>query len=427
MIRILQISDIHWKNKLERQDAFKIIREGMIADIKRGMSQEGMKFDCILICGDIAFSGDKEQYEKASKFIKELCELTHCKEDTDVFVVPGNHDKNWFSPPKAYREIINRHIIEEKDPEEALSEWLQKSLHTAEMMFTPYKDYEAFAYPYGCSEPLMHRFNQEGPISSTAQYDENQDLMYWEEELGKIKGYTIKLYGLNSTLYSDINDYDNSEKRKDGHKMLLSRLASCGAKLQDDVVNIMMMHHPTPYFVDGNSLKAELDRLYHVQFFGHVHIASSDNNNNRIHVFSGALQPEEMGSGSKDYNPVYNIVELDIVDGEQEDYLRMRLQERFWDGKTFKKLRVPQNFSVLLPKYTWGGTTMEKRTELPEGVSKREIRLKLINHGKAKEIINEIDSAFYDEGITPYYNIMRFLEKVRQENLWGELWSKMNS
>ena len=70
---------------------------------------------------------------------------------------------------------------------------------------------------------------------------------------------------------------------------------------------------------------------------------------------------------------------------------------------------------------------MELATMLPNGVSKRDVRLKFINSVKAKRIINEMDSHFYDDNVSPYYNIMRFLEKVRVENLWGELWNKMKS
>ena len=70
---------------------------------------------------------------------------------------------------------------------------------------------------------------------------------------------------------------------------------------------------------------------------------------------------------------------------------------------------------------------MEKTTNLPDGVTKRDVRLKLINSGKAKSIIAEMDSSFYDEDVSLYYNVMRFLEKVRRENKWEELWNTMNS
>ena len=425
MIRILQISDIHWKDKLNALDTFKTIREGMIEYVKRFINQEKKTFDYILICGDVAFSGGETQYKRAERFIKELCVLTKCG-TSDVFVVPGNHDKNWKSSPQKLRELVNKHITEDKDSDALLADWLQNDFHTAAMMFTPYKDYEKFAYPYGCAEPLMHRFNREKVIVKS-QYDEDEDRMYWFEELGNINGYTIKLYGLNSTLYSDEFDYDDTEKRRNGHKMLLSKLSSTGAKNEDGVVNIMMMHHPMPYFVNGDMLKQELDKLYHVQLYGHVHVAKSDNENNRIHIFSGALQPDEMGTGQKTYRPIYNIIELDVEVGDREDFLKMKLFERYWNDSKFEKFRAPLDYSVTLPKYVWKGEDMEQIVKLPDGVTKRDVRLKLINNGKAKSIIAKMDSSFYDEDVSLYYNVIRFLEKVRMENRWEELWNTMNS
>jgi len=422
MIRILQLSDIHWKDKLSALDTFKHIREGLIEDLKRGISQEGIKFDRILICGDIAFSGAVSQYERATKFIKELCDLVGCNKE-DVFVVPGNHDKDWYEGSKEVRELINKHIAELKSPDEVFAEWLQKDFHTASMVFTPFKDYDNFASPYGCAEPLMHRMNSE-LMNSQSKYVEDGDNLYWCDELAEIKGYTIQLYGLNTALFSDKEDYDTSEKRKNGHKMLLLKLAYNAAKCQDKVVNVSMMHHPMPYIVGGDQLKDELDKLYHVQLYGHVHIAKSDNNNNCVHIFSGALQPDEMGTG-KDYRPVYNIIELDIEEKGKVDNLIVNLQERYWDGKSFQEYRATQNYYVELPKHSWRSTTMKPDEKLPEGVTKHAIRVKLINNGRVKSIIDKMAPGFYDENVPKYYNIMRFLEKIRQEARWNELWKEM--
>ena len=422
MIRILQLSDIHWKDKQTATDPFKHIREGLIDDVKRGITQEDIIYDCIMICGDIAFSGGKQEYQKAKVFINELLQVTGLK-DENVFIVPGNHDKDWFAHPKEIREFINRHLGEVNEHDETLAGWLRNGLHTAAILFTPYKEYGMFAKEYGCAEPLMLRLNEE-TVTSDVKYSENDDLLYWTDELAMINGYTIQLYGLNSGLYSDKYDYDTTEERKNGHKMVLPKLAYNAAKMQDGVVNILMMHHPIPYMHEGDKLKTELDKLYHVQFYGHVHIAKSDNVDNRIHIFSGALQPEEMKTG-KEYRPIYNIVEIDIEPGTTNDLLTMTLQERYWNGSVFMEYRKEQHYNVNLPKYKWKGTGMVNKTNLPEGVTKHAVRVKLINNGRADEIIKKLAPGFYDVSIPKYYNVMRFLEKVRQDGTWCELWSEM--
>ena len=346
----------------------------------------------------------------------------------DVYVVPGNHDKEWNAPPKEVRELINKHVAELKNPEKALEEWLQGSIGTLGLMYTPFRDYEEFAYKYGCSEPLMHRYSQ-GQDSIEASYDENDDRMYWvEEEFAEIDGYSVKLYGLNTSLFSDVNDFDNTPKRMNGHKMLLSKIAYNGAKCEDWTVNILMMHHPIQYLENAEGVRGDLDRLYHIQFFGHVHVANSDNMNNRVHVYSGALQPDEMDDATNnDYMPTYNIVDLHIKKGDDKDTLMVKLSERVWKKTRFMELSKPQEYSIEMKKNNWEGETMEPVTKLPEGVTKRDVRLKLINNGKAKKIIEKMDSAFYNEDVSLYYNVMRFLEKVRRENKWEELWTIMNS
>lgn len=295
----------------------------------------------------------------------------------------------------------------------------------AKMMFTPYKEYSTFAEQYGCAEPIMLRLN-ENTVNSDLKYCENDDLLYWTDELAEIKGYTLQLYGLNSGLYSDKYDYDTSPNRKNGHKMVLPKLAYNAAKIQDGVVNIMMMHHPMPYMYEDDNLKTELDKLYHLQFYGHVHIAKSDNDDNRIHIFSGALQPDNEETRNE-YRPIYNIVEIDVILGTKDDILTMTLQERYWNGTIFTKYREKQNFKVKLQKYQWKGTDMTNTTNLPEGVTKHAVRVKLINNGRAEEIIKKLAPEFYVESIPRYYNVMRFLEKVRQDGTWCELWAEMHN
>ena len=68
---------------------------------------------------------------------------------------------------------------------------------------------------------------------------------------------------------------------------------------------------------------------------------------------------------------------------------------------------------------------MVQAANLPEGVTKHAVRVRLINDGRAKRIIAKMDPDFYDESVPKYYNVMRFLEKVRQENKWNELWQAM--
>lgn len=68
----------------------------------------------------------------------------------------------------------------------------------------------------------------------------------------------------------------------------------------------------------------------------------------------------------------------------------------------------------------------ERTADLPDGITKHAVRVKLINNSRAKTIINKLSPGFYDENVPKYYNIMRFLENVRRDNRWLELWNEMS-
>ena len=56
-------------------------------------------------------------------------------------------------------------------------------------------------------------------------------------------------------------------------------------------------------------------------------------------------------------------------------------------------------------------------------LTKKEIRIKFINHPNPRRIIKEHFEGYYkyDEEMSLYYNIICFLEVVRVNNLWDSL------
>ena len=105
-MRILQISDIHWKDKIAITDTYNDMRDAFLEDLKDYYAANQTPIDHILICGDIAFSGQKAEYDRAKVFINNICEITNCK-DSEVYIVPGNHDKDIKAESQALREIVH--------------------------------------------------------------------------------------------------------------------------------------------------------------------------------------------------------------------------------------------------------------------------------------------------------------------------------
>lgn len=92
MVRFLQISDIHFRRLPDARDEYAQLKARLFEKVREICTTS--KVDCILICGDVAFSGNTEEYEQRAKvFINNLLEITQCQ-TAQVYMVPGNHDKD---------------------------------------------------------------------------------------------------------------------------------------------------------------------------------------------------------------------------------------------------------------------------------------------------------------------------------------------
>ena len=74
MIRFLQISDIHFKDKNGNDDEYRQMKCRFLEDIAKCQDTKG-EINYILICGDIAFSGLDNEYKIAKSFIDTICDM----------------------------------------------------------------------------------------------------------------------------------------------------------------------------------------------------------------------------------------------------------------------------------------------------------------------------------------------------------------
>ncbi len=114
-INILHISDIHFKNEkyfLNRDH----IERNIFSTIQRHIIESSIYPDCLVITGDIAWSGKRSEYKLAMNFLQNLINLISIN-DIRVFIVPGNHDVNReiaqkdalrFSSKKYWNEFLER-------------------------------------------------------------------------------------------------------------------------------------------------------------------------------------------------------------------------------------------------------------------------------------------------------------------------------
>lgn len=424
-MKILQLSDIHWSKTSSMLDEYKNLRDDMEEYLEAYRKKYPEKFDYIFICGDIAFSGEKEQYEKAKAYITRLCEIVGCT-TSEVLMVPGNHDKYRDSPPKILRESIDELMGQKHfDSDGMLDNALQTKMNSCKFLFEPFQGYDKFSAEFGSREPMMAKMLGDKPIDA---FVEAEDKMYWTRELtDNLNGFKVIAYGVNTAFICDSKDYDFSKERQGGHKMFLSKFAYNEPRCKSDCINIFMAHHPIVFLANGDKIEETLDKRFQIQFFGHVHRADSDANR-AVHIFSGALQPPVSEAKNADYKPVFNIVNIDVENvSNYENNLVVNLEVIAWNGEQFEKDMAKSKPLSLNMKARRNETKpIMDAPQYPVGVTKNRIQIRFLKYPLAEDIINEMAPGLYNDEIVDYINRLKFLEYIDSKKLWTELWNKMN-
>jgi len=90
-IVLVHLSDIHFTGSSGNvHDVDQNVRDELLRDVAELTKQLGSATG-VLVTGDIAFSGKKEEYQHAGDWLRKVCDAVGCEEQK-VAVVPGNHD-----------------------------------------------------------------------------------------------------------------------------------------------------------------------------------------------------------------------------------------------------------------------------------------------------------------------------------------------
>ena len=423
MLRFLLLSDIHFLSLCEEVDPHAVLRRAFLKDVEDYRMANG-PIDCILVSGDIAFKGDKDEYEAAHKFFEKLCNAVDCKPE-QVYIVPGNHDKNFSTPNESIRHLINAGLSSEKiDSDRLFINLLGTDFSKFKDLYQPFKDYQDFAVKMVSTEPLMTKCLDDG---EGVVYNNDEDKAYMVTVLGYLGDYPVILYAMNTSLCSDWYDIDDFGN---GHKLFLSQLSYCTSACNEGNVNIVMMHHPTSKLVRGEEIERVLDENFQVQIFGHLHQPAS-NNNGVVHIHSGALQPQQNENDKSDgYFSVYNILELNVLNNGNVDNLSVGLKvaqfdkgKKVFNDNTFES----KNFILPLKKHN-NRFLKESQVQvdvLPDGISERTVKYKFLQLDNPKSIMRQMHHQ-YDENKSYNKNCIEFLNNVQSEDRLLELWNLIN-
>lgn len=275
---IVHLSDIHfrkeWSANIENQEHD--IRNELERDL-RNLCPRISRVSAILITGDIAFSGNEDEFKLAKNWISRICELVECQ---TVLVTPGNHDV--ARPVAEIAFPICQRILALPDITAQCQE-LEKCLRDpgeGEALLASLAEYNKFAEQYGCK------------ISRT--------MPFWEKTLAFPDSSNLLIRGLTTTILSNEHDDDDTNA-----KTLLYGEAQRTLLRKDGMIRVVVGHHPPSWNLDGDLAAQAFTQRTVLQMFGHEHDQWIDPGENCIRIYSGAVHPspEELN-----WVPRYNVI-----------------------------------------------------------------------------------------------------------------------
>lgn len=408
-MKILQISDIHWTKRRHWNEDFAGMKSKFLEDIKEYIEADN-EIDYIFICGDIAFKGIKEEYDKALAYIDKICEKVNCTRE-EVFVVPGNHDLNRNAEGSQVREMLDASLTFTPNNNHFFDDVVLKNGLLRKDLFAAFTDYNKFASEFFCQEELMNKCLK---CSYDDTIEDNGKLFYLERLTKKVGDFSVSIRGVNTALNCD--GWDWNEECKEGHKQFLPRRAYVMEKEEKQELRIIMGHHPLDFLVSSKEIKEYLDNHYHIQLFGHVHVQNIDEGN-IVCVQSGAFDPPRDKRADK-YQPVYNILEITQKDST---HVVVKGLSQIWDKNKFvenikgcfeKEIKVERNDNK------WRKPQME-----PQAIDKRSLKFKFMKLDDRINYFDKIPGVLFtpDMDKTEYENCLEFLSVLEKTGKLEEL------
>lgn len=295
-LSFIHMSDIHFnKNSGDGYDMDNELRQAVINDLIQNSKKYMDVVDGVLICGDLAYSGQEREYEIAKEFLSEVIEIYGLGLH-DVFCVPGNHDVDQgLIKESQIIESMQAFIVDvDKKEQNKLDDCIRKVQNDPYIQGILYK---AISTYNDSVLEMASDFSVENPI--------------WQSEKKLNDEYVLSIYGMNSVLTSNhrdhyINEITNSWEERE---MVMNRTQI--PKPREKVIYMSLCHHPPECWINKN-LSEYMDERVKIQLYGHKHIQKIDANNKRLRISSGALQPVR----GNDWFPRYNWIKIYIEDNE---------------------------------------------------------------------------------------------------------------
>jgi calcineurin-like phosphoesterase family protein len=285
-ISFIHLSDIHFvKSSNKPDDIDNDLRKAIITDLKSNATKTLNNVCGILVTGDIAFSGNTEEYNIAKDYLNEICEIFNIK-PSDVYCVPGNHDVNQITIDNSAFVPIAQDAVESSCTIDAADKEFSKYINAdnQSMLFIPIENYNNFARRFEC--------------------DISNNKISWQKGFDLTDEFHFRIIGINSSFISTKTDY------KTGRLMYIGQ--SQIPDYSDGTATLLMCHHPPECWKFKGDMLSRINKRADIQLYGHMHSQSFDISENNVILYSGAVHPTR----TVDWLPRYNWLS---IEGEIEN------------------------------------------------------------------------------------------------------------
>lgn len=290
-IHILHISDIHYS--AESDPSIRHIFYEFLKDIKKWRKQHHNEpIHAICLTGDIAFSGQKDQYASIHERINEILQVTGCSKD-NLFVIPGNHDIHEYkNVPEECKKIMKRAVKDETYIDHILSDFEK---------YCPFH-YKFFHY---------YEYVEKSSFSNSRPETHGGSPKPWYSR--RLKGFPVRIIGLNSALFC-LKPYTERDKIRMGKRQLEEAyFHEKSQEPENQELVILLTHHPVDWLCESekDEYTALMDTFSVVHLHGHTHKLEikeirSLSGNTYMLIGTGSIYGEK----GKNYINTYHIMTL---------------------------------------------------------------------------------------------------------------------
>lgn len=248
-------------------------------------AREHGPFCFVLVSGDVAFSGQPAEYERAAEFMSALSERLSI-ERRRFFFIPGNHDID--REFHIYSPIGARQVLRSQ---QAVDQALGNPMRMADLIDRQ-RAYRAF----------VHGF------TDGQERTETPDGLGWVATV-ELEPLTVAVAGLNSAWMCGTDGEEKSLLI--GERQVISALEI--VRGVDPQLVIAMAHHPLEWLTewDQTSCRSRLLGAAHFLHHGHLHTADVSTAPQRKCVLVGAGSAH----ASRFHPNSYNVVSVDLAAG----------------------------------------------------------------------------------------------------------------